>query len=303
MTAALDLVCFSYVADARVLKVERYPEPNGGAEVTEIIQSIAGDGPMVAAGAAALGLRTGLVGNHVGRDPAGQAVLDYLERHRVQHALQASESIRTPMVIVVSDQDGNRVWLAWLRHAHHALQDADTTLFNLAAMAYIDCYPVIEPAVLRALAATNSATADIPLFLNLGGCPLSQPIAAAVIDQPVAVVQTNLDEQHHHQAEALADDLYRCLRPDVAVVTLGRLGAIARTATMLASAPADLVAVRHTHGAGAAFSAGFALAYQRGWSTTKALRFACTIASAHCASKPLPLPEHHLPQATRAAIA
>jgi sugar/nucleoside kinase (ribokinase family) len=301
MTSALDLACFSYVADAHVLTVERYPQPNGGAEVTDIIHSVAGDGPLVAAGAAALGLRTGLAGNHVGVDPAGQAVLDYLQHHGVRHTIRASASLRTPTVTVISDQDGNRVWLAWLSHARHTLQDADTALLTQGAMAYIDCYPVIEPAALRALDTTTGT--GIPLFLNLGGCQLSQPITAAVTDQPVAVVQTNLEEHRHHHAEALANHLYQRLHPDVAIVTLGRLGAIARTTTGLASAPANLVPVHHTHGAGAAFSAGFAHAYLKGRSPTDALRLACTIASGHCASASPPASRRAGSPAAHAAIA
>jgi len=42
----LDLVCFSYLADVQVLRVDACPRLNGGAVVDATAVSIAGDGPL-----------------------------------------------------------------------------------------------------------------------------------------------------------------------------------------------------------------------------------------------------------------
>ena len=67
----LDLACCSYLAPAQLLGVSAWPQANGGAEVLRVEASVAADGPVVAALAAALGLRTGLAANPVACDPAG----------------------------------------------------------------------------------------------------------------------------------------------------------------------------------------------------------------------------------------
>jgi len=69
---SLDLVCFSYLAQAQILHVDQYPPANHGAAIASTTLAIAGDGPLTATTAAALRLRVGLIANRVGTDQAGQ---------------------------------------------------------------------------------------------------------------------------------------------------------------------------------------------------------------------------------------
>lgn len=80
------------------------------------------------------------------------------------------------------------------------------------------------------------------------------------------------------------------LAADTIVITLGKHGAFARTATGTVAASAPSMAIRHTHGAGAAFSGGLAHAHLRGAGRAEALHTACAIATAHCAAV------RHIPQ-------
>ncbi|MGH3755929.1 MAG: PfkB family carbohydrate kinase, partial [Pseudonocardiaceae bacterium] len=139
-----------------------------------------------------------------------------------------------------------------------------------------------------------AAAEGTPLLLNLGGDPLTEPVAAAIDGQRLAAVQTNLDEVDATTAEDLASDLFERLRPDAAIVTLGRLGALVRTRSGLHRARATTTTVRHTHGAGAAFSAGYIHALLAGAGagadTDTALRAGCRAGTAHCADKALVVP-------------
>src|SRR6266498_5610550 len=114
---ALDLVCVSYLADTKLLRVAAYPPANGGAVVDHIATSIAADGPLTAIIAAQLGLRVGLVTNSVGADPAGRRLLDTLEQVGVRHSITTLPDTATPQLTVVVDESGTRTWFAALQHA------------------------------------------------------------------------------------------------------------------------------------------------------------------------------------------
>ncbi len=277
----LDLVCVSYLADTTVLKVETYPGANSGAAVRDVETSIAADGPIVALAAARLGLRTGLIANHVGRDAPGGRLVARLNDHGVQHTISLVSGTRTPHLTVVADQAGTRTWFADLAAALNTLATADVSALARARLAYIDCYHAISgPAVLAIKAAL-----DTPLFLNLGGDALTDTITTAAARCRVAAVQTNLDEARAPEAEHLAKNLIADLRADAAIVTLGSLGALVLTRHDLRHVPATAlppVQLAHTHGAGAAFSAGYAHALLGGADPLTATRAGCDVGTAHC---------------------
>src|SRR6266851_485680 len=77
------VACFSYLAAAELWNVARFPAANHGAEVLAIEQSVAADGPMVAAVLAAAGVPALLLANDVGDDADGAAVRGWLRRHHV----------------------------------------------------------------------------------------------------------------------------------------------------------------------------------------------------------------------------
>lgn len=284
----LDLVCVSYLADAEVLLVESYPGANSGAVVDHIAASIAADGPLVAITAARLGLRVGLVANAVGTDPAGRRLLDCLDRLRIHHTIGAADDTATPRLTVVIDDADTRTWFASLQHAPAELRTANLHLLADARLIYVDCYEVLAASAARTIAAASG----MPLVLNLGGDRLDDSIVAASCDQRLAAVQTSLDEADGGDAEAVATDLLDQLRPDAAVVTLGRLGALTRTRAGIHRAAAPPVAVTHTHGAGAAFSAGYAHALLNGAGIDGALRAGCEAGAPHCTDPVSAVPGH-----------
>ena len=62
-----------------------YPAANTGAEVVQVLPSLAGDAPITAVTARRLGSTTHLISNRVSVDAAGQAVLDVLDSVAVTH--------------------------------------------------------------------------------------------------------------------------------------------------------------------------------------------------------------------------
>lgn len=277
---ALDLVCVSFLADAEVLRVASYPRANGGAVVERVDASIAADGPLTAVTAARLGMRVGLVANAVGADLAGQRLLERLTSLGICHTIAAAADTATPRLTIVVDDTGTRTWFASLQRAPAELQTANLHLFTNARLIYLDCYQVLRVAAARALAAATEA----PLLLNLGGDQPDDSVIAAAHNRRITAVQTSLEETDAGDAEDVAAHLFERLRPDAAVVTMGRFGALARTCTGIHRTAAPPVVVTHTHGAGAAFSAGYAHALLAGADIENALRAACELGAAHCAN-------------------
>jgi sugar/nucleoside kinase (ribokinase family) len=277
---AVDLACFSYLSSARLLTVDRYPQADTGTEVHGVYQSLAGDGPITALTATALGLRCSLAANQVGPDATGTLLLDQLDTAGIHHRLDQRTAAATPEITVITDQRGTRTWFAHLAHATTELRQANLTPLTAAQAAYIDCYEVITPAAARAI--TMAAQAGVPVILNLGADLLHPDVHCAALAAEVIAVQTSLPDHQAALAEQAADALFQQLHPRAVLVTLGRRGAVARTATGRYHAPAGNGSIAHTHGAGAAFSGGFAASYLRGHDIPTALHHACQTGTAHC---------------------
>ncbi len=281
-----DLACFGYLAHAQVTAVRAYPAANTGADVVQVFPSLAGDAPITAMTARRLGSTAHLVSNRVGVDHAGKAVLDALDTATVSYQAMPSSTLdaNTPQLTIVTDKAGTRTWFALLGDAVEQLTTVDLTPLTMARLAHIDCYRLLDAPAAAAITAGRP-----PLLLNLGGDALAPAVAEAASGRRIAFVQTNLDERDAGRAEPVAAELYARLGPDTVVVTLGQLGALGYTAAGTFRVPAQQIPVRHTHGAGAAFSGGLAHAYLTGATSHQAVQAACAAGTAHCAATaPLP---------------
>lgn len=291
MNGIADLACFSYLAAARLLTVDRYPAADTGTEVHDALQSLAGDGPITAVTAAGQGLLVTLSGNDVGEDAVGLDLLAQLERYGVRHRISAQPKAVTPNLTVITDRTGTRTWFAHLSSATTNLLGADLSLLAPARLAYVDCYEIITDAAVRAIG--HVARASGSLMLNIGGDPIPPAIQQAMVGANLVAVQTSLPDDQVNMAESVADHIHQQLRPQVTLVTLGRHGVVALTETGFHHEPAGTGPIAHTHGAGAAFSAGFAVAHLAGSDIKDCLTHACRTGTEHCSPNPSPLSLPH----------
>ncbi|WP_307831520.1 carbohydrate kinase family protein [Nucisporomicrobium flavum] len=266
--------------------MDAYPRANGGAVVTEIAASLAGDGPLTAVTAANLGLRTAMISNSVGDDPSGALALAWLDQARVTHQLRPAIDKITPQLTIISDTR-TRTWFAALHDAYTGLAHVPLLLLGQARLAYIDCYTVIAGAAERAI--RNATT---PLLLNLGGDTPPPSLIDAAKERNVLTVQTSIDEDSVDTAVDVAATLRRRFTTPTAIVTVGRHGAVAATddGIVRVPAPTPTAHIRHTHGAGAALSAGYAAAILSGADLPEALTAGCTAGTRHCTSPAAPIP-------------
>ncbi len=274
------MVCFSYLAAALLWNVERFPQANHGAEVQRSEASIAADGPMVAAVLAALDVPALVISNDIGDDAPGDQVRAWLHRNRVLAPAETVPGLATPQIVIVADDDGTRTWFPYLQGVAEALTAVDLVRLTGASYAYVDCYKVIEPAAIRAIQAAR--TSGVPLLVNLGGSDLTPMVTSALRDCPNLIIQTNIDDDAHETAPAVAATLLGQTGASWVVVTAGAEGAYGVGPEITLSVPAIEVTVRHTHCAGAAFSGGLLYGLLHGWRMEDAMALAAASGGLRC---------------------
>ncbi|WP_406229526.1 carbohydrate kinase family protein [Nocardia sp. NBC_01009] len=283
------MVFVSYLALAELWTVAQFPRANHGAEVRSIERSVAPDGPTTAAALAALGAPTLLVANDIGRDDHGMFVRQWLAERAVECAFTIRPEVTTPRIVVAADDDHTRTWFAHLPSLTAGLELVDLAPIASASFLYVDCYEIIEQAVLRVIDAGR--VAEVPMLLNLGGSDLSESAADALRGYAHLLIQTNVDDAGHAQAPAVARRLLAQAGVSWVIVTAGAFGAVAVSRSEQTSVPAFPVIVRHTHCAGAAFSGGLLFGLRAGWSMQRSMLLGSVSGALRCArhqNAPLP---------------
>jgi sugar/nucleoside kinase (ribokinase family) len=283
------VACFSYLAAASLWNVARFPAANHGAEVKTIEDSIAADGPMVAAVLAALGQPSVLIANSVGDDPTGHHVRNWLQEHRMRTTARIKAESTTPRIVVVGDNHHTRTMFPYLPGVADELEHVDLAPLADASFAYIDGYAVIGKAAARAIQATKAA--QLPLLVNLGGDPAPCQLLDVLDGYPGLVVQTSITEESLDTAARLAKYLQVDMKSEWAIITAGAAGAAAADKWGEVRIPAFRANVRHTHCAGAAFSGGLIYGLLHNWPMQDCLNLAAASGALRCEreqSDPLP---------------
>lgn len=283
MPKELDLSCFSYLASARVLQIEKYPQLNSGAEINGVVDTLSADGPMVAIAASRLGLRAGLVANSLGEDEAGQDIKESLQKNAIFNSISNLSNQKTPFIVVLSDSDGNREWFAYIKDAQEELRNAELSQIRVSFLAYIDLYSGIKEASLRAVNYANQN--NVPIFLNLSGDIPSDELIQQLANKNIVITQIGLHESQEDGAEKIASRIYESIMPKASVVTLASKGAVAVSGETVVRTHAYPVDILHVHGAGAVFSAGFIFGYLHDWDLQRNLEFACALGSLNCSKE------------------
>jgi sugar/nucleoside kinase (ribokinase family) len=283
------VVCFSYLAAASLWQVGRFPTANHGAEVSAIEESIAADGPMVAAVLTALDQPSLLLANSIGNDPTGLQVQGWLRQHQVQTTADAKPDSATPRIVVVGDAHHTRTMFPYLLGVADELEHVDLASLSSASFAYIDGYGVIAKAAARAIQAAKAA--ELPLLVNLGGDLTPRELLDALDGYPNLIVQTSISKESLEMATRLVKDMQADMHSEWAVITAGKAGAAASSRRDVISVPAFRAEVRHTHCAGAAFSGGLLYGLVHGWHMQDCLELAAASGTLRCErqqSDPLP---------------
>jgi sugar/nucleoside kinase (ribokinase family) len=283
-----DLACFSYLAPARVLTVDRYPAPDFGAVIRQVTPSFAADGPLAAVMVAAMGFNCALVSNAIGRATGARDVVSRLDRLGVKHSANEEMDLE-PFVEVIEDLDSHRVWLTYLDDLEQQLGAIALSPMADCRLAYVDCYEAIRSPALRAIEYTSARS--IPTIVNMGGSSINSADATRLRDCHPSILQNSCPESEFTTALAILDELSAVIGARIVVVTLGSEGAIYTDRNRTVWLKSHDIEARRLHGAGAAFSAGMAVGLLEDLEIDRLMQLAMARAALHCAStKDLELP-------------
>ncbi len=280
MSKEYEVATFSYLAAAKILKIDTYPQPNDGAEINAVIDTIAADGPIVAATLAKLGVSSYLLTNSLGIDSDARELIGYLDTAGVAHDIETQHQTRTPFIVITSDNVGNRDWFSYTREVVPDLEQTKLNVLSRARLVYVDLYEGIEKASLRVL--SHCLEKNLPLFLNMSSSTSDERLLSSVDLQETGIMQASVSDNSFQQSEQIARYLFSRCHPKLAIVTAGAHGAIAYDGKTIYHADAVAIQPLHVHGAGAAFSAGFLSQYVQNKPLQDCLDLGCALGSLSC---------------------
>ncbi len=274
------VVCFGLVNPGQVFAVDAYPAANTGAYVSAKWPFIGADSVMVARTLARWdSAEVHVIGNALGDDAAGRAVLETLASEGIHPHLPLRTGLRTPEEVDVVDAAGDRTFFVEQNPIWDTAAEADLAPLAGADLVYVDWYAYAGAA--RVVAAARAAGA--PVYLNVDADVAQRPLLSLAT---WAQMSADGAATGHAAAIAVARDA-QALGPRAVIVTRGRDGALAWDGSREYAAPALDVTVVDAQGAGAAFSAAMIHALLCDWPMDRALRFATQAGSLKVAQRGL----------------
>jgi sugar/nucleoside kinase (ribokinase family) len=275
----LDVVCFGVLSAMRVATVEEYPKADSGATILSLMELMCADAVITGVILDGLGCRVGLISNDVGNDPDGRDLLDRFKGTDIVTTATLIDGANTPLWFVVVDRDDNRTWFAFLSNAEESLLAVDLSLVCQTEFFYVDVYPEIWQASIRAM--DYAFELGVPIFVNLSGFVPNEEMNRR-LQQGVSVIQGSAAGQSVEQAREMAQTFFDSYSASLCVLTMGRQGVIYTNHSGTYRLPAHKVKVTNTAGAGAAFSAGLIFGHVRSWLDDEAVAFANALAGLYC---------------------
>jgi sugar/nucleoside kinase (ribokinase family) len=218
----------------------------------------------------------------IGHDPAGQAVLDELDKEGVDTRLVSySKTLNTGYSVLLLAPNGERTILTYRGASthydkkHFDLSDVDVEWLYVSSMA----------GSMDVLASVFDQARDkgIKIFFNPGKGELKQPAKLKGLLEDVAVLSVNRDEAAEIVEGSSSEELARHLLHyvSVAIVSDGPNGVVASDGkTVVRAGMYEDVKVIDRTGAGDAFGSGFLSQ----WVQSKSLRESIVFASANSTS-------------------
>jgi sugar/nucleoside kinase (ribokinase family) len=247
-------------------RIERWLELPGGQVATAVLAC------------ARLGLRTALA-TSVGADAGAERVLEPLRAAGVDlSAVRRVAGARTQGAMIVVDRSSGERTVLWHRDEALALAAGHVpALLADSAVVHLDAGD-LEASI---EAARRARSLGLPVVLDADTPAPGVEALLATVDFPI-VSREFAKEAYGGPREALR--ALRALGARLAVVTLGREGALASGDEGELASPAFACDAVDTTGAGDAFHGAFAWALLQGCGAERALRLSNAVAALNCAA-------------------
>jgi fructokinase len=285
----LDVLCFGEAL------VDLLPDRRGLLRECEVFAAHSGGAPAnVAVGLARLGQRTGFAGV-VGDDELGRLLERKLAAEGIELHLRFTAEAKTGLWFVAIDERGERSFFAptGAESADKLVSAADVV--GLPASRWLHCgssahirpaaQEALKAAVVRAQASGVLVSFDPNVRAHLWADPAELRALCDAVLPSCTLVKLSEEELQPclgvSTPEAALDALQK-LGVQLACVTLGARGAVARRNGDTVSVPAPEVEVVDTTGAGDGFVAALLASDPLSSHLTQSLQFACAVGSRVC---------------------
>jgi sugar/nucleoside kinase (ribokinase family) len=219
----------------------------------------------------------------VGKDELGDIFYNNLVRNKVDGFVRISES-PTGRVLSAVTPDAQRTMFSFLgASAELTPADASDEIFSDAQVLYLEGYLAYQAPMLRAVVEQAKAhglqvVLDFGSFGVVNDCRslLDDLLASGLID----VIIANEDEARAFttiEEELACEHLAKLAK--VAVVKLGKNGALIASGEEIVKVEAQVVTAVDTTGAGDLWAAGFLYGYLNGWTLEKCGKLASAVAA------------------------
>ena len=273
-----DVVCFGFLTYCMLLMVDHLPSKNGGAVVSDTVETVGDDAVIIASILKKWRVPTRLISSPVGNDYHGEKVREHLKARGIDVEQRVVDGFSTPLEVAIVDGSGARTYFQRRDPpAVAALSAPSPAQLSGSGMLYVDWYD--GPNVSTAMETASSQ--DTPVFLNLESQYENNPTLAGLL-RHTAICQVSMDEPG---ASGDPVDVARWLMDQgaaIALVTLGAEGCVVAQGQEAFCIRPPKVRVIDCYGAGAAFSAGIIFGLRAGWSLETSARFASAYAGLKC---------------------
>ncbi len=300
-----DVYCFGHVSTGVVLRLrDRYPAPDGYAEVAEVLENHAGEATGTALVLAQFGVSVALEGNWIGDNPACRRTLDFLRQRGIDcSGLRVVPDYAGVTEVVISDGHTRTVFGRYCDLLFTTRQWDDPDPRKIAAARLVSVDSTFGEATLAA--ARQAAAAGIPVvtYDARHDSELAANAAALIISAEFLRREYPVAADDEDERAALFDRYLACC-PGLVAFTAGagpiwwgrrRPGDGARPpiAPGGATEPGrrhELASFRVTvvdsAGAGDSFRGGLIYGMLQGWSDAESVRFAAATAALTCTRAP-----------------
>ncbi len=268
--------------DVLVCPVSRWPDPGELINVNDIVYCPGGTALNTAVTVEKLGVKDIYLSGFVGEDQAGKEILDYLQKSGVNCSgiLQEAQQ-KTGTCIVNVHLDGERSFF-YSPGANNLILDTEILIDQIQEGSIVHFGGILDMPLL-----SGGNLLDLARNLKKKGCFISGDIAwdwrsdgwSAIKDCLPFMDMLMMNQQ---EAEILfksttlqqISQKIRLNGCNTVIVKLGKGGAYIRTEKIEKVVPGFTVPVLDTTGAGDAFAGGLLVAYSKGCSPEKMVRFA-----------------------------
>lgn len=299
ITPMSDVYCFGHVSSGVIVRIKgSYPQPDGYAEIAELLENHCGEATGTALVLAKLGVSVSLEGNWIGDTPACRKTLEFLRSRKIDcSGLGVKPGYQGVNEIVISDAHSRTVFGRYIDLLFTTPQWNMPSASRIGAARFVCVDPAFGEATLFAAREARARNKPVVTCDTRPDSPLAA-LAEAVIVSGEFIAREYPEALKDGPARIALFRRYQETCPGLVVFTAGSRPLLCGRGKNAAEGPGLLprgeihtlapykTKTVDTAGAGDSFRGGLVYGMMRAASDLDSLRFACSVAALVCTTAP-----------------